>query len=99
MLSLDGLSCSPPRRLPEVVHTDRGTAFHNELITELLRVAGTEQSLTTAYSKEENTIVERANKEVVRHLNALLFDARVHDRWSYEQLPMVQRIINTVEKS
>jgi hypothetical protein len=83
---------------PEVVHTDRDTAFHNELITELLRVAGREQSLITAYSKEENTIVERANKEVVRHLNALLFDARVHDRWSYEQLPMVQRIINTVEK-
>ena len=45
---------------PEVVHTDRGTAFHNELIAELLRVAGTKQSLTTAYSKEENAIVERA---------------------------------------
>ena len=84
---------------PEVVHTDRGTAFHNELITELLRVAGTEQSLTTAYSKEENAIVERANKEVLRHLNALLFYARVYDRWAYEKLPMVQRIMNTVEKT
>jgi len=84
---------------PEVVRTDRDAAFHNELITELLRVAGTEQSLTTAYSKEENAIVERANKEVLRHLNALLFDARVHDKWSYEQLPMVQRIMNTVEKT
>jgi len=65
---------------PEVVHTDRGTAFHNELITELLRVAGTEQSLSllqggvgvgTAYSKEENTVVERANTEVLQ-------PARVH---------------------
>jgi transposase InsO family protein len=84
---------------PEVVHTDRGTAFHNELIAELLRVAGTEQSLTTAYSKEENAIVECANKEVLRHLNALLFDERVHDKWSYEQLPMMQRIMNTVEKT
>ena len=82
---------------PEVVHTDRGTAFHNELIAELLRVAGTKQSLTTAYSKEENAIVECANKEVLRHLNVLLFDARVHDKWSYEQLPMVQRIMNTLE--
>ena len=44
---------------PEVVHTDRGTAFH--------RGTGTKQSLTTAYSKEENAIVERANKEVLRH--------------------------------
>ena len=84
---------------PEIVHTDRGTAFHNELIAKLLRVAGTKQSLTMAYSKEENAIVERANKEVLRHLNALLFDARVRDKWSYEQLPMVQRIMNTVEKT
>ena len=27
------------------------------------------------------------------------FDARVYDKWSYEQLPMVQRIMNTVEKT
>ena len=84
---------------PEVVHTDRGTAFHNELIEELLRMSGTEQSLTTAYSSEENGIVERANQEVLRHLNAILFDSRVHDKWSFEQLPMVQRIMNTVEKT
>ena len=63
--------------IPEVDHTDHGTAFHNELIAELLRVAGIEQSLVTAYSKEENAIVERANKEVLRYLNALLFDACV----------------------
>ena len=35
----------------------------------------------------------------MRHLRAILFDARVHDKWSYEQLPMVQRIMNTVEKN
>ena len=35
----------------------------------------------------------------MRHLRAMLFDARVHDKWSYEQLPMVQRIMNTVEKT
>ena len=84
---------------PEVVHTDRGTAFHNELVSELLHVTGTEQSLTTAYSSEENGIVERANQEVLRHLNAILFDTRVHDKWSFEQLPIVQRIMNTVEKT
>ena len=64
----------------KVVHTDRGTAFHNELIEELLRMSGTEQSLTTANSSEENGIVERANQEVLRHLNAILFDSRVHDK-------------------
>ena len=36
-------------------------------------MTGVEQSLTTAYSSEENGIVERANQEVLRHLNAILF--------------------------
>ena len=43
--------------------------------------------------------MERANQEVLRHLNAILFDSRVHDKWSFEQLPMVQRIMFTVEKT
>ena len=43
----------------------------------------------------ENGLLERANQEVMRHLRAMLFDARVHDKLSYEQLPMVQRIMNT----
>ena len=53
-------------------------------------------TFATAYSKD---LVERANQEVMRHLRAMLFDARVHNKWSYEQLPMVQRIMNTVEKT
>ena len=52
---------------PEVIHTDRGTAFHNEVVEELLRMTGVEQSLTPVYSSEENGIVERANPEVLRH--------------------------------
>ena len=51
--------------IPEVVHTDRGTAFHNELVSELLRMTGTEQSLSTAYSSGKNGIVERANQDVL----------------------------------
>ena len=84
---------------PDVIDTDQGPAFRNELFAELTRLSKVEHSFTTAYSKEENGIVERANQEVMRHLRAKLFDARVLDKWSYEQLPMVQRIINTVEKT
>ena len=58
---------------PEVINTDQGPAFHNELVTELLRLGGIQQSFTTAYSSEENGIVERANQEVLRHLHALLY--------------------------
>ena len=44
---------------PEVIHTDQGPVFHNELITELLRLGGFQQSFATAYSSEENGNVER----------------------------------------
>ncbi len=58
-----------------------------------------EQSFTTAYSSEESGIIEKVNQEVLRHLNAILFDSQVHGKWSSEQLPTVQRIMNTVEKT
>ena len=47
------------------VDLDQGPAFHNELVTELVRLCGIEQSFATAYSSEENGIVERANQEVL----------------------------------
>jgi hypothetical protein len=50
--------------------------------------------LSLAYSKEQNAIVERANKEVMRHLTAIIFDRRISDVWSSEYLPLVQRIMN-----
>ena len=77
----------------------QGPAFRNALFAELTRLSKVEHSFATAYSNEENGIVERANQEAMRHLRAILIDARVHDKWSYEQLPMVQRIMNTVEKT
>ena len=80
---------------PDVIHTDQGPAFHNELIQKLLRLCSIEHSFATAYSSEENDIMERANQEVLRHLRALLFDSRVHDKWSFEQLPLVQLSITT----
>ena len=78
---------------PDVIHTDQGPAFCNELFSELSRLSQVEHSFATAYSKEENGLVERANQEIMRHLRAM------HDKWSYKQLPMVQRIMNTVEKT
>jgi hypothetical protein len=53
---------------------------------------------TTAASKEENAIVERANKEVNRHLRAFVFDIASSVRWSFG-LSMIQRIINTTVHS
>jgi hypothetical protein len=53
-----------------------------------------DHELSLAYSKEQNAIVERANKEVMRHLTAIILDRRVSEVWSSEYLPLVQRIVN-----
>jgi hypothetical protein len=47
-----------------------------------------------AYSKEENAIVERANKELMRHLRAIIYHKNVITDWA-TMLPMVQRIMNS----
>jgi hypothetical protein len=71
----------------------------NELVSELLLMCRAQHKLTIAYLKEENAIVERANQEVIGHRRALLFDKRVYNKWSFEELPLVQCIMNTVEKT
>ena len=73
--------------------SDRGSQFVNSIIQNMLRMMGTQQQLSLAYSKQENAIVERANKEVMRHLRGIVFDSRVKSEWSIV-LPLVQRIMN-----
>ena len=53
---------------------------------------------TTAGSKQENAIVERANREVMRHLRNIIMDRRAMEEWS-RYLPFVQRILNTMVHS
>jgi hypothetical protein len=54
------------------LRTDNGLAY----------LLGSTNEFTTAYSSEEKGIVERANKEVLRHLGALVFKTQVNDQWS-----------------
>lgn len=85
--------------VPALIRSDRGTQFVNALIEQLSELLLTDQELTTAYSKELNAIVERANKEVMRHLRAMVYDDRVFMFWSTRQLPLVMRILNSEEKT
>jgi len=78
---------------PSQILSDNGSQYVNDLITELVRLMDSEHVLTLRYSKEENAIVERANKEVLRHLRNLLFDRELKQIWS-DVLPLVQRIMN-----
>ena len=79
---------------PAEIMSDNGSQYVNRLITEFCKLIGTEHPTSLAYSHEENGIVERANKEIQRHLKHILFDRNVLHDWS-DCLPIVQRIINT----
>jgi transposase InsO family protein len=69
---------------PMTIRSDRGTQFVNAVINQLLSLLQIEHELSLAYSKEHNAIVERANKEVMRHLTAIIFDKRVNSAWPSE---------------
>ena len=78
---------------PNMIRSDRGSHFANELIKDFLDLTGTPHNMTLAYSSQENAIVERVNKEVNRHLRALTFETQSLEGYK-KCLPFVQRIIN-----
>jgi transposase InsO family protein len=79
---------------PSIITSDRGSHFIATVIEEFLRLIGTQHMLTLAYSKEENSLVERANKEVNRHMRALTFDSSTIEDYQL-CIPIVQRILNS----
>jgi hypothetical protein len=83
---------------PSQIVNDGGSQFVNDTVETLKVLLDTANIQTLPYSKEENAIVERVNKEVMRHLRAFVFDERIIENWS-DYLPMVQRIINSTPHS
>ncbi len=79
---------------PSQILTDNGSQYIAQLTKQLLRYVDTRHITIFPYSHEENSIVERANKEVTRHLRAILFDTQLKHEWSII-LPLVQRIMNS----
>jgi hypothetical protein len=79
---------------PTVIRSDKGPHFANSLIEKFLKATGIEHNLTLAYSSQENSIVERNNKEINRHLRALTFDTNTINDYQL-LLPFVQRIMNS----
>ena len=80
--------------IPGEILTDNGTQYTAEIITQLCDLIRVEHLTILPYSHEENAVVERANREVNRHLRAIVFDKKVKNEWSLF-LPLVQRIMNS----
>ena len=74
--------------------SDNGSQYANHVLEELGLLVGNRHTFTTAYSKEENAIVERANKEVLRHMRAMIFEENTVQHW-HRYLPLIKRIMNS----
>jgi hypothetical protein len=80
--------------IPSAFLTDNATQFVNQVIKELMGMLDCNHITIHPHSHEENGIVERANKEVKRHIRDLIFDTKQPDKWDLV-VPFVQRIINS----
>jgi transposase InsO family protein len=82
---------------PLEIMTDQGTQFMNQTLTHLATLSGMKHHVSIPYSKEENGIVERANKEVNRHIRNIVADKDcVHD-WP-KLLCMTEKLLNSSVK-
>lgn len=59
---------------PLIHITDQGREFTNKLISELFRLTGTQQRVTTAYHPQANGLVERQNRTIKNCLLKVLQD-------------------------
>ena len=80
--------------IPKRFTHDNDSVLLSEIVKETIAILGTKSEVTLAYSKEEQAIVERANKEVMRHLRNFIFDNMAIKSFS-RYIPLVQRIMNS----
>jgi transposase InsO family protein len=81
--------------VPNEIHSDLGTQYINQVVEEMEQLMGFTHTFNISpHSKEENGLVERANKEVMRHLRSYIFDKNIVSDWSIN-LPFVKRIVNS----
>jgi hypothetical protein len=78
--------------IPDKVTADNSTEYEAEF-REMLDILKTENYRIHAYSHQENGIVERANKEIIRHARNLAYSLRRSDSWD-EDLIKIQAIMN-----
>lgn len=83
---------------PREVQSDNGPQFVSQTVEQLLQLLQISKRYTVPYRPQANGIVERSNKEILKHLRSILFDKRSSEKWS-QSLPLVQRIINTAHHS
>jgi len=69
----------------------------NQTLKSFATLIGVRHHGTILYSKEENGIVERANKEVNHHIRNILADKELVNKWP-QMLCMTEKLLNSVKK-
>ena len=84
---------------PVEILTDKGSEYLNETIKQFLKSQFVKQTNTPiAHSHEQNSRVERVNKELKRHLVNYCQENRIRSNWT-RAIPAVQYIINITVNS
>jgi len=76
--------------LPEQIHTDQGAQFQLQLMSDLCKFWGVNQSRTTPYHPQRNGVVERNNRMLGDSLRSLLI-GRSQEEWDLV-LPQIMRV-------
>ena len=69
----------------------------NRTLQSFPTITGIRNHGTISYSKEENGIVERANKEINRHIRNILADKELVENWP-QMLCMTEKLLNSSVK-
>jgi hypothetical protein len=80
--------------IPSNIRSDQGTQFTADIITELNKIIQLDHLLIVPYHPQANGIVERRNREINKHLRAMVLEQHIIDNWS-RYLPLINRILNT----
>ena len=79
---------------PAQIRSDNGTHFTADVIAQFLALVGVQHFSTLPYNSQDNALVERANKEINRHIRALTYENNTLEDY-VDSLPFVQRILNS----
>jgi len=78
---------------PQILHSDQGGEFVNEIIAQMTSLFRCTQRFTIGYRPQANGVVERLNRELIRHLTEIIYADRIRLRWS-SGVPLLMRIVN-----
>ena len=80
---------------PRALRCDRGTEYINDTVQHLMALMDMNEDYRPPYTPQANGVVERANKEVLRHLKAIMVcKGMLKGHWSVA-LSFIQRVLNS----